>query len=241
MRYRSFNTAVMITAVFCLAACSRQQTSDRNGDANRTATTNAQNARLSDIDHLDKRLNDIDQKWAEKEKKLQQERAAATKAMRAEVAEDLKNARQAVENLGTTTPENWWEREEGVLERTTSELEHDVQRFTGRPLHPGETKAPAKTEGNETAFAARRDQFIDALEPRVDAMKKQMEAVKAKGTEHTERNDTLSRVNKLDSDLTELRKASTDDWWKISRDRVSDYIDRLEKSIGRLDDNKPKS
>ena len=69
-------------------------------------------------------------------------------------------------------------------------------------------------------------------------MKQDLDKIKAIGTKKTELNDTRARVKKLDEDLAELHNASPDDWWKISRRRVSDYVDRLDKSVGRLDDNK---
>jgi hypothetical protein len=47
-----------------------------------------------------------------------------------------------------------------------------------------------------------------------------------------------ARVNKLKDDVDRLRNASGDDWWEISAKRVSEYIDRVEDSIHRLDDNK---
>lgn len=243
MSYSTFRAAVLVTAAVCFTACSRQQNTenaDRTGDANRVAPTQAQSDRDADINRLQQRLDDVDRKWTEQEKKLARERATATAAMRAEVTEDLTNARKAVENLKTTTRDNWWDREETVLQQTTAELEKDVQRFTGRRVPPDTQTQPKSTE-HDTAFAARRDQFINDLQPRVDAMKKQLDRISAKGTENTERKDTRARVDKLSDDLAELRKASPDDWWKISRDRVSDYVDRLEKSVGRLDSNKPKS
>jgi len=46
-------------------------------------------------------------------------------------------------------------------------------------------------------------------------------------------------VKKIASDLDRLAGASADDWWTVSRDRVRDYIDRVEASVKRLDDNKP--
>ena len=244
MSYLRFSaTAVLAGAVIFVTACSRQERTadaDRTGDANRVAATDVQRDRDADINRLQQRLDDVDRKWADQEKKLEQERASASAAMRTKVTEDLKNARQAIENLKTTTPENWWEREEGVLQQTTAQLERDVRRFTGRPISPTTETKPRSTE-KDTAFAARRDQFINDLQPRVDAMKKQLDRITAKGTESTERKDIRARVNKLGDDLAALRNASPDDWWKISRDRVGDYIDRMEKSVGRLDDNKHKS
>jgi hypothetical protein len=230
---------MLVTAVCYITACSRQQSTgnaDRTGDANRVATTEAQSNRDADINRLQQRRDDVERKWADQEKKLEQERASATASMRAEVTQDLKNAGQAIEHLRTTTPDNWWDREEGVLQQTTAELEKDVHRFTGRPIRPEAQTKPKSTE-QDTAFGVRRDQLINDLQPRVDAMKKQLDRISAKGTENTERKDTRARVDKLSDDLAELRKASPDDWWKISRDRVADYIDRLEKSVGKLDDN----
>jgi len=240
---RSSTAALVVIAVFSLAGCSRQAstgTADRGGDANRAATTDAQSDRNADINRLQQRIDDVDRKWAAQETKLKQERAAATASLQAEVTQDLNNSRRAIENLKTTTADNWWEREETVLQQTTAELERDVQRFTGHAVGSDSQTKPKNTE-HDTAFAARRDRLINDLQPRVDAMKKQLDRVSAKGTENTERKDTLARVDKLSDDLSELRKASADDWWKISRDRVSDYVDRLEKSVGRLDDNKTKS
>ena len=243
MSYFSLRTAVFVTAVLSITACSRQQTTgnaDRTGDANRVATTDAQRDRDADINRLQQRLDEVNRKWGDQQKKLEQERASATASMRKEVTQDVNNARQAIGNLRTTTPANWWEREEDVLRQTTAELERDVQRFTGRPIRPDTQTKPKSTEG-DTAFAASRDQFINNLQPRVDAMKKQLGRVNAKGTENTERKDIRARVNKLSDDLATLRNATPDDWWTISRDRVSDYLDRLEKSVNRLSDNKPKS
>lgn len=243
MSYLRLSAVVFATAVTFVTGCGRQQRAadaDRTGDANRVAATDPQRDRDADINHLQQRLDDVDHKWADKEKKLEEERATAPAAMRNKVNADLKNARQAIENLKTTTPDNWWEREEGVLEQTTAQLEQDVRRFTGRPAPRNAETKPKSTE-KDTAFAARRDQFINDLQPKVDGMKKELDRVSAKGTENTERKDIRARVDKLGDDLSELRKASPDDWWKISRDRVGDYIDRLEKSVGRLDDNKPKS
>jgi hypothetical protein len=243
MSYFRLRTAALVAAVVFVTGCSRQQatqTADRTGDANRVAPTDAQSQRDADINRLQQRLDDVDRKWADQEKKLQQERASATASLRTEVTQDIKNARHAIENLRTTTPANWWEREEDVLQQTTAELQRDVQRFTGRAVRPSTDTKP-KSTAQDTAFAARRDQFINELQPKVDAMKKQLDRVSAKGTENTERKDIRARVDKLSDDLANLRNAAPDDWWKISRTRVSDYLDRLEKSVSRLDDNKTKS
>jgi hypothetical protein len=50
--------------------------------------------------------------------------------------------------------------------------------------------------------------------------------------------DLRARVNKLGDDIDSLKSPSAEDWCALSKARVSDYIDRVEKSVGRLDDNK---
>ena len=111
-------------------------------------------------------------------------------------------------------------------------------RFAGNRSDAKSSEEHRASVANDTAFAARRDRFVNELQPEVDRMKDQLDNSTAKGTVKTELEDTRARVKKLDSDLGELHHSSADDWWKISRDRVSDYIDRLEKSVNRLDDNK---
>jgi hypothetical protein len=48
-------------------------------------------------------------------------------------------------------------------------------------------------------------------------------------------------VKKLGDDLDRLARASADDWWDVSKARVTDYLDRVEASVKRLDDNKPRT
>jgi hypothetical protein len=48
-------------------------------------------------------------------------------------------------------------------------------------------------------------------------------------------------VNKLREDVDRLASAEADDWWDVTRARVTDYVDRVEASIKRLDDNKARS
>jgi hypothetical protein len=69
-------------------------------------------------------------------------------------------------------------------------------------------------------------------------MEEQLDKTKARGALETELRDTKARVDKLQEDLDKLRTVSPDDWWDASSERVSEYIDRVEASIKRLDDNK---
>ena len=79
------------------------------------------------------------------------------------------------------------------------------------------------------------------LRARVDGFEKALDDVKASGPRETELDDTRARVNKLREDVDRLASASADDWWDVTRARVTDYVDRVEASIKRLDDNKARS
>jgi hypothetical protein len=157
--------------------------------------------------------------------------------LKAEVKEDVKNVRDAVADLQTTTPENWWERHEKVMERTAGEIEEDVRRFAKGLASSAAAREP-ETPANAAPFESRRDRFVARLAARVDAMEGALKDVRARDAQKTELEDTRGRVNKLKDDVDRLRKASADDWWDISVKRVSEYIDRVEDSIRRLDDNK---
>ena len=50
---------------------------------------------------------------------------------RQELSEDVTNLKQAVADLRTTTPQNWWQRHEQALEQTADDVESDVKRMIG--------------------------------------------------------------------------------------------------------------
>ena len=69
-------------------------------------------------------------------------------------------------------------------------------------------------------------------------MERALDDVKVRGTQETEVEDVRARVKKLGDDVDRLRSASADDWWDVTKARVSEYVDRVEQSVKRLDDNK---
>jgi len=48
----------------------------------------------------------------------------------------------------------------------------------------------------------------------------------------------FARIDKLQDDLDRLPSVSADEWWDVSAALVRGYIDRVERSIGRLDNDK---
>ena len=102
--------------------------------------------------------------------------------------------------------------------------------------------APSKTEdaNGETVstvpFTSQRDEFVANLRARVDAMKQALDNVKARGTKETDVEDVRARINKLGDDVDRLKSASPDDWWDVTKARVTEYVDRIDRSVNRLDD-----
>jgi hypothetical protein len=200
-----------------------------------TAAAELQRKHNEEAAQLEKRATDVERRWVEMTGKVKEKSAAPTAGLRAEVQEDIDSVRQAVADLKTTTVENWWERHERAMERAAADIEEDVRRFT-------KTKEPAAAQPETTAtagpFESRRDQFVTRLRARVESMEEQLKDVRARAAVETELEDTKARVNKLKEDVGRLERASADDWWDISAARVSEYIERVERSVERLDNDK---
>lgn len=195
--------------------------------------------RNDEIARLNERVAQIERDYADKSAVLASGKRTATTGLREEVQEDVNNVKQAVANLSTTTADNWWQREEDAMRATIDDVAADVKHIGAvvaepAPAAPGETTATAP-------FTSRRDSFVASMKGRIDAMDRALDKVKAKGARETELNDTRDRVKKIAADLNALASASADDWWNVSRDRVRDYLDRVEASVKRLDNNKPRA
>jgi hypothetical protein len=192
--------------------------------------------RNDEIARLNDRVAEIERDYANKSAVLASGKRTATASLREEVQEDVNHAKQAVANLSTTTSDNWWQREEDALRAMLDDVAADVKHLGGVVAEPA--TAPGETAAT-APFTSRRDSFVAAMKGRVDAFERALEKVKAKGARETELRDTRDRVKKIASDLDALAGASADEWWNVSRDRVRDYLDRVEASVKRLDNNKP--
>jgi DNA repair exonuclease SbcCD ATPase subunit len=207
----------------------------REESAAETAAAEIQRLRNDEAARLEKRAADLESRWTEMETKIKGASANPTTGLRAEVQEDIKSVRGAVADLKTTTPENWWERHERAIERSAGDIEEDVRRFAKSAKGAA---AQPETTPNAGPFESRRDQFVSRMRARVESMEEQLKGVKARAAVETELEDTRARVNKLKEDIGRLERASADDWWDISSKRVSEYIERVERSVERLDNDK---
>ena len=239
-------TTIGIAALAVLAgACNNVGESPNVGAGqdvarNVDAKAELQRERDDDVSHLEKRVAEIEREYSEANQKIVSGKSKATAGLREELKEDVTNVKKAVSDLRTTTPENWWERHEEAMKRTADDIQADVLRLAGKT-----TPTPAKTPNGRTEeapssapFTSRRDAFVADLRSRVDSMERALDGVKARGAQETELEDTRARVKKLEDDVDRLRSASANDWWDVSKVRVTEYLDRVEASVNRLDDDK---
>ena len=245
MRYRQAAIiGTLAASVLGAAACSRDaaESKQANAEVSRDVDRAAdlQRQRDEEISRLDQRVADVERKYAEANQKVVSGSRTATTGLREELKEDVTNVKKAVDDLRTTTPDNWWERQEAAMQRSFDDVEADVKRMAGTLTPPRTADATGTTgEGVSTApFTSRRDQFVARLRARVKAMDDALDKVKAGGPRETELDDTRPRVKKLADDVDRLGSASADDWWDVSKARVTDYVDRVEDSVRRLDDNR---
>jgi DNA repair exonuclease SbcCD ATPase subunit len=242
--HRTFVASVAAVAVLTVMGCDRGSAvesgrADVASAEKKAAEMEAaeQRTRSEEAAELERRAANLESQWTEMQTKVKTRERTATVGLREEVEEDVKNARAAVADLKTTTQQNWWERHERAVERSVSDVQTDVERLTKRKTMPGPTEK-AEPVGTVGGFAERRDAFVSRLRARLEAMEEQLDKTKAKGALETELRDTKARIDKLQGDLDELRSVSPDAWWDVSSERVGEYIDRVEASIKRLDDNK---
>jgi len=196
-----------------------------------------QRERSEEAAELERRAANLESRWTEMQTTAPARGRTATAGLRQGVAEDVKNARAAVADLKTTTADNWWERHERAIQQSVADVQADVQRLTRQKTVPEPMDNVEPSGTTTTEYAGRRDAFVNRLRARVDAMEAQLDGTKARGAVETELQDTKARIDKLQDDLDELRGVSADDWWDASTKRVGQYIDRVEDSIKRLDDN----
>jgi hypothetical protein len=200
------------------------------------AAAEAQRQRAAEVARLNDRMAEIEREYAAKNEQLAAGKKTATAGLREEVKEDVANVKQAVADLGTTTADNWWDREEGAMRTAFDDVGADIKRLAGTVAEP----APVATDTPATApFTSRRDAFVTEMKGRVNQFRKALDPLKAKGPRETEINDTRARVDKLAEDLDKLATASADDWWDVTKDRVESYLSRVEASVRRLDNDRP--
>lgn len=233
----------IVAPALLFGACNRNPESGEPGVRDQSANTadeaaERQQERADDISRLDQRVAEIEREYTEASQKVVAENKTPTAGLKEELKEDVTNVKQAVNDLRTTTPENWWTRHEQAIRRTADDIEADVARLAGKVTRatPSRTEDVQGEPVSTAPFTSQRDEFVTAMRTRVDAMKQALDNVKASGSKETEVEDVRARINKLSDDVDRLRSASPDDWWDVSKARVTEYVDRIDSSVKRLDD-----
>jgi archaellum component FlaC len=232
----------IVAPALLLGACNRNP--DRDPGVRDEAATSADEAtkrqqeRADDISRLDQRVAEIEREYTEASQEAVADKKTPTAGLKEELKEDVTNVKQAVSDLRTTTPENWWTRHEQAMRQTADDIEADVARLAGkvRPATPSRTENVGGEPVSTAPFASQRDEFVTTMRTRVDAMKQALDNVKASGPQETEVEDVRARINKLGDDIDRLKSASPDDWWDVTKSRVTEYVDRIDRSVDRLDD-----
>jgi chromosome segregation ATPase len=243
MRYRTLVFVGIVAPALLSGACNRAPDSEGPAVRDEAASTadaaaKRQQERAEDISRLDQRVAEIEREYTEANEKVAADKKTPTVGLREELKEDVSNVKQAVNDLRTTTPENWWSRHEQAIRRTADDIEADVSRLAGKvqPAAPSTTRDADGEPVSTAPFTSQRDEFVAAMRTRVDAMKQALDNLKARGPKETEVEDVRARINKLGDDVDRLKSASPDDWWDVTRSRVTEYVDRIDKSVNRLDD-----
>ena len=233
----------IVAPALLLGACNRNPESREPGVRDEAANTadeaaKRQQERADDIARLDQRVAEIEREYTEASDKVVADKKTPTAGLKEELKEDVNNVKQAVSDLRTTTPENWFNRHDQAMRRTADDIEADVARLAGqvKPAAPRTTENAHGETVSTAPFTSQRDEFVAAMHARVEAMKQALDKVKATGPKETEVEDVRARINKLGDDVDRLKSASPDDWWDVTKARVTEYVDRIDRSVNRLDD-----
>jgi archaellum component FlaC len=241
MSYGKLTIVGVLAPALMVGACNR---ADEPRDAAQQQAPAAdvaaerQQERNEEIARLDQRVAEIEREYSEANQKVVTEKKTPTAGLREELKEDVSNVKQAVNDLRTTTPDNWWDRHEEAMKRTADDIEADVSRLAGKvmPARPSTTTDADGERVSTEPFSSRRDAFVAQVRVRLDAMKQQLDNIKPSGAQKTEVEDVRARLNKLGDDVDRLKSASADDWWDVTKARVTEYVDRIDRSVNRLDD-----
>jgi len=149
MHYQNLATIGIVALVLAAGGCHREVGESRDTAAREERTpavdraAELQRERNEEISRLDKRVADIERDYAQANQKIVRGNRTATAGLREELKEDVSNVKTAVNDLRTTTPENWWDRHEAAMKQTASDIEADVSRLAGKvtPAPPQATAA----------------------------------------------------------------------------------------------------
>lgn len=229
MRSSRIFIAIAIAAL-ATAACGRQAEDTARQD---TAAAGAQRQQQEEATRLEQRVDELEREWNQVQERVSRGTANVTAEVKQEIQEAIAEVREEVNELRTINADNWWERTQAELEEEANEIEQDVRRFARR-WTPGDSSSEVGTTGDDTSWRARRDRLVSRLEARIESMEEALKGSDARGADQEDVEETRERVSNLREETNRLRNAEEDNWWDVTRDRISEYIDRVEAAIRRL-------
>jgi hypothetical protein len=236
MRSANLATIAIFAAALTASACTRpaqEEAREEAAEADREVDQ-IQQRRVEETARLEQRVNELERKWDASQVKLEGRTDAAATRARAELREELAEAKRELEEVKTVDASNWWDRHEREWERRAADTEADVKRHAPRWNPEAVEDKTAATVGDSDTWAARRDRLVNATQRRIDAMEQALRNIDGPDVDKEEVEETRARVRTMREENERLRQATEDDWWDVTRDRVTRTVDRIEDRIDRL-------
>lgn len=217
--------AIVVSAM--AAGCGRTEPTAENAPREAAETGPATDQEVAEFEN---RLDALERDWNAAQERLGDQAASTAAAARRTIDEELRELRASIDELRTTTAQNWWDRQERQLERTAERVQQDVRRVA-RSWTPAEASDEVATSGETSDWRARRDALVSGLERRIRDMEEALEGLDPRdpGVEQAR-----ERVQHMKDDAERVRGASEDGWWEITKARIRVSLDRVDAAIDRL-------
>jgi septal ring factor EnvC (AmiA/AmiB activator) len=235
MRPTRLATVAMFAAVFGASGCTRaaqEEVREETAEVEQEVDQLRQR-RVEETARLQQRVNELERKWEQAQTKLAGRTDAAATRAKAEIRDELADAKRELAELETVVADNWWDRHQREWARAATDTEAAVKRSARRWTPAVEDKAAAVV-GDSDTWAARRDRLVNAAQKRIDGMEQALRDIDGPDVDKEDLEATRTRVRMMREENERLRKATDDDWWDITRDRVTRTVDRIEDRIDRL-------
>jgi hypothetical protein len=234
MRIFRLAATLGFAAALATGACTRAEQQETREEA-AEETNQAQQQAREEKARLEARLEGLEKRWEDTQARAAKEGREVSATTRAEVNEAIAATKREIDEIDTVNAENWWERHERSIARETDEAERDVKRHA--PKWTSDVKDDiAATVGTEETWEARRDRAVAAMQRRIDSMEQALRNIDGPDVDREDVEQTRARVRTMREENETLRKATDDDWWEMTSQRVTRYIDRLEDRIDALNE-----
>jgi uncharacterized protein HemX len=229
MRSAKLMVCVAIVAAIGASACNRAAEEAREEG---TEVNQEVRQQQDEAARLEQRAEELERDWDAAQERLAKRTDAATTEAKAEIQEAIADVKNEVAELKTTNVENWWNRTEQDMEAMAGEVEQDVKRFARR-WTPNVDKEVG-TAGDADTWAARRDRLVSRMQARIDSMEQAIRDFDGPDADKEDVEETRARIRDMREENDRLRAADEDDWWDVTRERVNNFIDRIDARIDRL-------